>query len=210
MSLFFASDYHFRHANIIKYCNRPFNSVDEMNEALVANWNSVVTDADTVYFIGDLSMSFNAGKEFAPRLNGKKIIILGNHDEAFPKKSDPTRKLRQPGRYLQIGFSEVHLQLFLPLTLNGKNYNVQLCHFPFIPPAEENPNPHDLRYLDFRPEDKGQILFHGHVHQHYLKKGRQINFSCDVWNFTPVSIPQIEKVIADERDFIGSYTDLPH
>ena len=51
--LYFSSDHHFFHANVIRYCNRPFGSVQEMNEALILNWNKTVTNDDIVYHLGD-------------------------------------------------------------------------------------------------------------------------------------------------------------
>jgi calcineurin-like phosphoesterase family protein len=78
---FFTSDHHFGHKNILEYekQHRPFASVEEMNEALIDKWNSVVTRNDIVYYLGD----FCFGREniaIADRLNGKKRLILGNHD----------------------------------------------------------------------------------------------------------------------------------
>lgn len=73
------SDTHFGHANIIKYCDRPFASVEDMDEALVENWNSVVKQGDKVYHLGDVTMTSKA-LDIMPRLNGRKCLIKGNHD----------------------------------------------------------------------------------------------------------------------------------
>jgi len=82
MTIFFTSDTHFHHVSILKYCNRPFASVEEMNEKLIANWNSVVTSKDVVYHMGDFSWG-NAEKirSVFDRLNGQKHLVLGNHDD---------------------------------------------------------------------------------------------------------------------------------
>jgi calcineurin-like phosphoesterase family protein len=88
--VFFTSDLHFGHKNIIAYCQRPFFYVEEMNEALIANWNAVVGPNDKVYIIGDISMSYSKTrlKEIFDRLNGIKILIRGNHDRTknIPKE----------------------------------------------------------------------------------------------------------------------------
>lgn len=84
----FISDTHFFHANILKFVDsegkpiRPFSSVEEMHETMIANWNSVVRDHDYVYHLGDVT--FHYGKEFnslMSRLRGRKRLILGNHDK---------------------------------------------------------------------------------------------------------------------------------
>ncbi len=80
MTIFFTSDTHFSHANIIKYCNRPYSSVTEMNEMLIKNWNDVVTPQDTIYHLGDFAFDNDPGK-FLVRLNGQKFLIKGNHDK---------------------------------------------------------------------------------------------------------------------------------
>lgn len=80
-AVWFTSDLHLGHANVIEYCKRPFANVDEMNEALVANWNSRVRPEDTVFCLGD----FGLGKPEAvialrKRMNGAIILLRGNHD----------------------------------------------------------------------------------------------------------------------------------
>lgn len=81
--IFLIGDCHFMHRNIIKYCNRPFDNVEDMTEQLIKNWNSVVGANDIVYVVGDFAL---CGKqkiiEIGQRLNGRKRLILGNHDQA--------------------------------------------------------------------------------------------------------------------------------
>ncbi len=79
--VFFTSDTHFNHTNIIQYCQRPFKSTDEMNEAMIDNWNSVVGEDDTVFHLGDFCLGGAAEwNKILNRLNGKIYLILGNHD----------------------------------------------------------------------------------------------------------------------------------
>jgi calcineurin-like phosphoesterase family protein len=86
----FVSDTHWGHKNIIKYSNRPFNSVEEMNEKLILNWNEVVQPNDIVYHLGDFAfLPYDDLKKTARRLNGEKHLILGNHDkEIIKNRSD--------------------------------------------------------------------------------------------------------------------------
>ena len=82
-NVWFTSDSHFYHANIIKYCNRPFASVEEMNEKLIENWNSVVGKDDIVWCLGDFCLGPDQKKhipELVSKLNGRINLILGNHD----------------------------------------------------------------------------------------------------------------------------------
>lgn len=83
MSIFFISDTHFGHNNIIQYCQRPFASVEHMNEVMIDNWNKTVKFNDTVYHLGDVAFS---NYELIERLKGKIILVPGNHDLGRAKK----------------------------------------------------------------------------------------------------------------------------
>ena len=111
----FTSDLHLNHDNIRGYCNRPFSSTGEMNEALIQRWNEKVKETDTVYVVGD--MFLGRPEDAAPlvrRLKGRKILIRGNHD-------------RSHRTMLECGFDE---------TWQRKNVQLQdgrralLCHKP--------------------------------------------------------------------------------
>lgn len=81
MEYFFVSDLHVDHFNIMKFCNRPFNTVEEMNEILIQNWNSVVGPHDYVYHLGDFGFGTPTKlNEIFKRLHGVKMNITGNHD----------------------------------------------------------------------------------------------------------------------------------
>jgi len=98
--IFFVGDTHFGHANIITYCNRPFLTVQDMNEKLIQNWNRVVQPADTVIHLGDFSfLKDDKAKEICAQLNGHKVLVRGNHD-------------RQTGVMQQIGV--VYYYIFCP------------------------------------------------------------------------------------------------
>lgn len=79
--VFFTSDLHFRHGNIIKYCKRPFETVQDQTEKLIENWNKTVPDTATVFILGDFAFATkNQWRGFLNRMTGKKYLILGNHD----------------------------------------------------------------------------------------------------------------------------------
>ena len=145
--IFFSPDHHFGHANIIKYCNRPFESVDIMNEEMVKRWNSVVGPNDTVYYLGDFSLSNNLVEAFTQKLNGEKHLIMGNHDACHPcnkKKAAIGFEI-----YQRAGFKTIQLEQ--TLTISGQT--VLLNHMPY---AEEEPKPeYKLRFQKYRPNDNG-------------------------------------------------------
>lgn len=79
--LFFISDAHFCHRNVIRFDHRPFTSVEEMNETIIANWNNTVDKDDLVYYLGDFGFAgITKLKSIAHRLNGVIHCIMGNHD----------------------------------------------------------------------------------------------------------------------------------
>lgn len=113
----FSSDSHYQHENIIKYSNRPFANVDEMNTALVNGINKMLPSGGLLYHLGDWSMSsINFAFEFKDRLNKDIEIILleGNHDENKLKDS----------RFRSM-FKEIHK--LLEVKVNGQR--MTLCHY---------------------------------------------------------------------------------
>lgn len=93
--IWFTSDQHYGHSNIIRFCNRPFEDVDHMTEVLVQKHNSLVLPGEDVYHLGDLSFQLDAEK-YVNRLNGKHHLILGNHDH------NTFHKRKRPGVYTSI------------------------------------------------------------------------------------------------------------
>ena len=95
---FIYADPHFYHTNIIKYELRPFSSVEEMNETIIKNHNSIIKKKDRVFILGDFALAGKeAIKEICGRLQGYKILIIGNHD-----------KHRGVKAWLELGFDEVY------------------------------------------------------------------------------------------------------
>ena len=87
MKRYIIADTHFGHANIIQYANRPFRDVSHMNEMLIRNWNETVQSDDLVYSLGDFTLSrrIEVIENLVGRLNGRKILIMGNHDTRKPR-----------------------------------------------------------------------------------------------------------------------------
>ena len=79
---FFTGDTHLGHSNIVIYCGRPFKDVIDMDETIIRNWNETVTPEDTVYHVGDFSLYYGIEdkQRLLNRLNGTKILVIGNHD----------------------------------------------------------------------------------------------------------------------------------
>ena len=112
-TVFFTSDTHFWHKNIIKYCSRPFADVEEMNQALIDNWNSVITRNDTVFHLGDFVFGGTTKRDnILSQLNGDIILIKGNHDDY--------RNIEHYSQLLiQIGEDLIYLNHYPFLTFAG-------------------------------------------------------------------------------------------
>lgn len=186
--IFFSSDHHFSHANIIKYDNRPFETINEMNEELVRRWNAVVSPDDEVIYLGDFSLSRDAVLKYLPRLNGIKHLISGNHDHCHPAHAKTQAKIeRMTQWYQEQGFDTICLEdeIFIGLE------RVKLHHMPYSGDHTDAGE----RYVEFRPTDTGQWLLHGHVHGAWKQKGRMINVGVVHWGYAPVSLPEIKSLM---------------
>ena len=91
---YYISDTHFGHENVIRFSKRPFSNVEEMDKRLIALWNSVVGKDDLIYILGDFTLSrrMDVIKNLVNQLNGRKILIMGNHD------------IRKPKNYIECSF----------------------------------------------------------------------------------------------------------
>lgn len=178
MATFLTSDLHCYHKNIIKYCSRPFSDIEEMNAALIENWNSVVCSGDTVWFLGDFSFTnIEKSQEIFNQLAGTKKALYGNHDGSHK-------------RLLEIGFDSVSDFLYY-------GNNIYLCHFY----SGIFCKPHVKLFLSQIP--KGGILLHGHAHNPPQSKITKsgiwtYDVGVDANNFTPVNL---ETVIQEIKDY---------
>jgi calcineurin-like phosphoesterase family protein len=139
-SVFVISDLHLDHANIISYCKRPFDSVHEMNQVLIQNWNYVVKPDDTVYFVGDMRLG-NSDK-FIEKLNGNIYFIWGNHDTTEDVDSIYESL---PLFYNGIEFLFIHDPVMIPAefkgwTIHGHHHNKHPRLFPFFDPEKKRIN----------------------------------------------------------------------
>lgn len=127
MNTFLTSDHHWGHRRILEYCKRPFASIEEHDEELIRRWNSVVTNDDLVYHLGDLL--FGTWKQVPVLLNRLRykrlVFVSGNHDR--PLKEWAHKALKIEGgldwRGRQV---EVH-DSYLETKIDGRD--VTLCHY---------------------------------------------------------------------------------
>ena len=173
--LFFTADQHFHHKNIIRYENRPFASVKEMNEQLIARWNKVVGKRDRTIILGDFVFaSEQAARDILQQLNGRKGFIKGNHDDE--------RILRKLGDCFEFVKDYCYLKT---------NYgHFVLSHYPF---------------MSWEGKSHGSFHLYGHVHskepQNKQPGDLMYNVGVDVNNYTPVSVFEVlEKLGKRGRD----------
>ena len=165
---YFTSDQHFGHANIIKYCDRPFKTAEEMDEVMLAKWNAKVTDEDDVWILGDLLFRSATVEPILERLKGKKHLILGNHDDSWIGKVDRDRYF-------------LSVDSFYSGTIDG--HLVTMCHYPM---------------LSWPQDKKSYMIYghiHNHVNADYwpliAKRSRMLNAGVEVNDYAPVTFEEL-------------------
>ena len=182
---FFTADLHLGHANIIKHCHRPFASVDDMDEALLVAWCETVGRSDEVWVLGDFALGDVLGRLLlAELLPGRKFLVPGNHDKCWAGKKKGIEKWRK--KYEAVGFKVVNA----PVEVDLAGRPVLLDHFPYEGDSRETG-----RYLSHRPADQGGWLLHGHVHERWRQRGRQVNVGVDAWGGRPVAEGELAALI---------------
>lgn len=172
MNYWFTADHHFGHSNIIKFCNRPFDSTNEMNEAFIQTWNKWVNPNDHVFHLGDFSFSGNINEKILPRLNGKKNLIVGNHD--------PIKKFNDFQKSLWNSIQE-------NLIFNINENKIFLAHRP---------------HRAWDGSYHGSFHLFGHVHGRFenIPYGRSMDVGVDptAWRtgeYRPVNLDEILEIL---------------
>jgi calcineurin-like phosphoesterase family protein len=181
--IYFTADTHFCHGNIIGSCARPFSTTDEMNNEMIGRWNSVVTERDEIYILGDFMYKGSAkeANRILSILKGKKYLVKGNHD-----------------RYLELtdfnhGAFEWVKEYYM---LKHDGIKIVLFHYPM---------------LTWDGSFHGSIHLYGHVHNSGIQHPefgeklkilgpRAVNVGVDVNDFYPVSI----KTITDKINMLNT------
>lgn len=191
--IFVTSDTHFFHTNIIKYCDRPWDSVDSMNAGLVENWNNVVGKDDTVYHLGDIAMG---GKKRADELyeilnslNGNIRVVKGNHDD-YVLNTKCVERFDWVKDYYELKYHS---------SFHGKK-KIIMSHYPFYTWNAAG-----------RVNKKGEpttIALHGHCHGGIDKKNlntTRMDVGVDSNGYTPIWIENIVEIMNHRK-----YTPVDH
>lgn len=166
MTILFTADMHFGHTNIIKHCNRPFKSVDEMDSTMIKRWNKKVKPEDTVYILGDVAFcNVHTVISIFNKLNGRIKFLPGNHDAALMKKDE-----------FHLIFHEILPPIY---EFKIQDEHVVLCHYPM---ESWNRSYH------------GAIHLHGHTHGTvpFNNKKKRLDVGVDVHNFEPITWDEVK------------------
>ncbi len=186
MARWLTADLHLGHANIIRYCDRPFDAVPDMDERLVDRWNERIGDGDAVLVLGDVALGpISTSLGLVRRLAGRKVLVAGNHDRCWSGNGKKAAAWHE--RYLDAGFADVR-QGTIDVEVAG--HQVRAGHFPY-----EGDSHDEDRFTHHRPEDDGSWLLHGHVHDRWRQRGRMINVGVDAWDYRPVHEDEVAALI---------------
>jgi calcineurin-like phosphoesterase family protein len=167
--IYFTADLHLGHKNIIRFCDRPFQSVMEMDETIIDNWNSKISGDDTVYVDGDFA--YNSTMEYSSELNGLICLIPGSHDKF--KSSD----------YLidNVHIIRDHIYQIPDSGLKdeyGNDRLIVLCHYSM---------------RSWNKSHYASYHLFGHHHGRLSPYGLSFDVGVDTNNFFPYSLDDIEK-----------------
>ena len=164
--IYYIADTHFNHANIIRYCNRPFSSVEKMNNTIIDNWNKKVKKDDDVYILGDFCFgNKNDAIDLFSKLNGRIHFIRGNHDRWLGNDT-----------FFYIGNEKINV--YNLLSIKDKDRVVILCHYPIE---------------SWNRKFHGSYHLYGHVHnsEKVADIPNRYNVGADVTNFSPVTLDEL-------------------
>lgn len=182
--IFFTSDIHFFHENIIKYCNRPWENVDDMTNGIISNWNNRVSENSHVFIVGDLAMGgLRRASELASclrRMNGIKHLVPGNHDTYLFKSRECLDELiiEQPLTEIYVADDDAK---------RGRQ-QVILCHYSMNV---------------WNNSHKGSWHLYGHSHHtmlpNYDKKSFDVGIDGPGYNYAPLSYEDVKSIMKNHR-----------
>lgn len=191
--MWLSADWHFGHRNVLHLGDgRPFATIEEHDEVLISRHNTLVSPDDTVWVLGDVAMGdITESLAKCARMNGRKILVCGNHDRPAMAKASAQRAQWRSRYVSEGGFSWCWLVDGSTIVELPGGKLVQASHYPYAGDSRDGPD----RYVERRPVDEGDWLLHGHVHHSWRVNGRQINVGVDAWNYEPVSAERILELI---------------
>lgn len=167
--IWFTSDWHLGHKNIITYGNRPFSGVAEMERVLIENVQQLVEEKDFVFHLGDFCRYSAISERVIPQLPGTWFWIRGNHDKELEKY------LKQVGQLS-------NLYDILDLTIGDQP--ITLCHYPMI---------------SWNKSHFGAWQLYGHHHSDTnilpIMQGKRLNVNVELWNYLPLSLNMISTIM---------------
>lgn len=169
-NIWFTGDTHFGHKNIIRYCKRPFENIEEHDQTLIDNWNALVKPGDKVYHLGDFGFgSQDFLTKTAAALSGQKYLIRGNHDRAF-------RKVDKTEHFLWV---KDLFELKVPDEEMDHKQSITLCHYAF--------EVWNKRHF-------GSFHLHGHSHGTLQSSDHQarLDVGVDVHDYKPISYEEVK------------------
>ena len=182
--IYYIGDMHLGHKNVIKYDDRPFDSIEEMDETLIKNWNSVVTDEDDVYIIGDfIYRSSYAATYYLKQLKGRKHLIIGNHDL---KTLEDEKVCEYFESIERLGY------------VKDGDKDVVMCHYPIAEwngkRRKKNKSYHVYSHIHNRKDETYEFM---------RKQNYALNAGCMINNYTPAALEQLiqnnQKYISEEE-----------
>ena len=195
--VYFTADTHFGHKNVIPYCKRPYADTVEMDEDLIKKWNETVGPNDIIYHLGDFAFAPQIRiREILARLNGWKVLIMGNHD----KKTVTWWREAGFDEVFKLKYGESKPFEMFCRTDGGIETAFRMSHFPFA----EKMGDYDQRdYLTQRAPLRAETtvpLVHGHVHESWMLRPFMVNVGVDVWGLKPVHLSKVLECVDHVRN----------
>lgn len=194
----FTSDWHVGHTNIIKYCDRPFGSTQDMDDFLINHANWLLTADDELWVLGDLAFgpieqTLTRYQELAPRL----VLVTGNHDRPHPSYNSKHDKEEWLAKYRALTGAAEIINGNTIITLHDGT-RAHVSHFPRI--AEDHTPSRIDQFTPYRPASDGLPVIHGHTHGLWRQNQDHVDVGIDAWGGQLVSEDTLVRLLREPKD----------